>query len=40
MRGPYLPFALIYLLGVLLSSCAQIILKQEAVREHRSWLFE
>ncbi len=34
----FLPFALVYLLGVLLSSFAQIILKKEAVKEHASFL--
>ncbi len=29
-----LPYALIYLMGVLASSAAQIILKKEAVKEH------
>ena len=38
MLKDFLPFAFIYLSGVLLSSCAQIILKKEAVKEHRSLL--
>lgn len=36
----YLPQVLIYLLGVLLSSFAQILLKSEASREHKSVIAE
>lgn len=35
-NAAYLPFALIYLSGVLLSSASQIILKKEAVKPHGS----
>ena len=36
----YLPFILLYLCGVLLSSASQILLKKEAQQEHRSVLYE
>ena len=40
MRTGYLPYMAVYLLGVFLSSCSQIFLKKEAVKEHRSFLAE
>ncbi len=36
----FLPFVFVYLLGVFLSSFAQIILKKEAMKEHASALRE
>ena len=39
-NASFLPFVFVYLLGVLLSSFAQIILKKEAVKEHANALRE
>ena len=38
--GSMVPYILIYLLSVFLSSASQIVLKKEAVREHKSFLHE
>lgn len=40
MNTKMLPYMLIYLTGVFLSSCSQIFLKKEAVKEHKSFLAE
>ena len=40
MKNGLLPYMGIYLLGVFLSSCSQIFLKKEAVKEHRSFWAE
>ena len=37
-NAAFLPFACVYLAGVLLSSFAQIILKKEAMKEHDGFL--
>ena len=38
MIAELLPYMGIYLLGVFFSSCSQILLKKEAVREHKNFL--